>query len=72
MKYLLYSIILFTLFYSCKNASPAGSIKIEENKNDFIKSKNNEIFEIVLIMENIINKELQIKLDIKKFIMGER
>lgn len=37
MKYLLYSIILFTLFYSCKNASPAGSIKIEENKNDFIK-----------------------------------
>ena len=43
-----------------------------ESKSDFIKSKNNEIFEIVLIMENIINKELQIKLDIKKFIMGER
>ena len=43
-----------------------------ESKSDFIESKNNEIVEIVLIMENIINKELHIKLDIKKFIMGER
>ena len=46
--------------------------RLIESKSSLIKSGNNEIFEIALIMEKIINKELQIKLNIKKFIMGER